>query len=266
MKGDPADGAIAFDDGPAYERFMGRWSRAAGTVFLDWLAPPRDARWLEVGCGTGAFTELVVKKCAPVAVVATDPAVPQVEYSRRQPIAKEADFQVADAHALPFPDRSFDIIASALVLNFLSDSRRALSEMRRVGRSRGPVAGYVWDFASARAPNSCVALGLGHIGITAPPMPGTNLSTLESLTASFESVGFEDIGIRTFDVSVTVPHFDDFWHTQTPSFSPLTWIIEGLTHSDRMKLIDFVRAQSLLGPDGTVSCSARANAIRGRVP
>jgi hypothetical protein len=176
------------------------------------------------------------------------------------------DFQVADAHVLPFPDCSFDIVAHALVLNFVSDSHRAVGEMRRVGRSSSLVAGYVWDFASARAPNSCIALGLRRIDIAAPQMPGTDMSTLDSLKASFERAGLEDIRIRPFDVSVTFPDFDDFWHTQTPSFSPLTRIINGLTRANRMKLIDLVRGQLVFGLDGTVSCSARANAVKARVP
>ena len=35
---------IRFDDGQAYEDFMGRWSRLAGDAFLDWLSPPRGLR------------------------------------------------------------------------------------------------------------------------------------------------------------------------------------------------------------------------------
>ena len=40
-----------FTDGEAYERMMGRWSRLAGEIFLDWLALPKGLRWLDVGCG-----------------------------------------------------------------------------------------------------------------------------------------------------------------------------------------------------------------------
>ena len=45
-----------FNDAEAYERFMGRWSRTVGEMFLHWLAPPKGAIWLDVGCGTGIFT------------------------------------------------------------------------------------------------------------------------------------------------------------------------------------------------------------------
>ena len=55
---------IRFNDGAAYEQMMGIWSRSAGQIFLDWLSPPQGLRWLDVGCGNGAFTELLVERCA----------------------------------------------------------------------------------------------------------------------------------------------------------------------------------------------------------
>ena len=63
-----AEPDIRFNDGAAYERMMGVWSRIAGDVFLDWLAPPKGQRWLDVGCGNGAFTELIVERCAPASI------------------------------------------------------------------------------------------------------------------------------------------------------------------------------------------------------
>lgn len=48
----------------AYERYMGGWSRAAGESFLDWLALPPGLRWLDVGCGSGAFTALLAERTA----------------------------------------------------------------------------------------------------------------------------------------------------------------------------------------------------------
>ena len=57
-----ADNTTVFNAADDYERFMGRWSRAIGEKFLDWLGAPRNARWLDVGCGTGAFSELIAKR------------------------------------------------------------------------------------------------------------------------------------------------------------------------------------------------------------
>ena len=64
---------IRFEDGAAYEDFMGVWSRSAGEDFLRWLAPPAHRRWADVGCGNGAFTELLVERCAPQEVQGIDP-------------------------------------------------------------------------------------------------------------------------------------------------------------------------------------------------
>ncbi len=63
-----AEPRITFDDGGLYERTMGAWSRLAGEVFLDWLAPAPGLRWMDVGCGNGAFTEALVQRCAPAEV------------------------------------------------------------------------------------------------------------------------------------------------------------------------------------------------------
>ncbi len=91
-----AEDTQRFSDGTAYEQFMGRWTRAIGTIFLDWLTPPTDARWLDIGCGTGVFTDLIVSTCSPATVVAIDPSEPQIEIARKKAIAQRVDFRVAD--------------------------------------------------------------------------------------------------------------------------------------------------------------------------
>src|SRR3954468_6720204 len=118
---------VTFDAAKDYEQFMGRWSRAIGERFLDWLSPVSGLRWLDVGCGTGAFTQLVLKHCSPRSVAAVDPAPAQIEHAHRQ--TPNAEFRLADAVALPFADGEFDIVASALVINFIPDRAKALSEM-----------------------------------------------------------------------------------------------------------------------------------------
>ena len=54
------DTEIKFEDGAAYERMMGVWSQLIGLEFLDWLSPPSDQRWVDIGCGNGAFSEQIV--------------------------------------------------------------------------------------------------------------------------------------------------------------------------------------------------------------
>ena len=70
-----------FTDGKAYERLMGRWSRLAGAAFLDWLNVPKAMRWLDAGCGNGAFTEEIIARCAPAEVSAIDPSEEQLAHA-----------------------------------------------------------------------------------------------------------------------------------------------------------------------------------------
>ena len=56
---------IKFEDGVAYERMMGVWSQLVGSEFLNWLSPRKGQRWIDVGCGNGAFTEQVIQRCSP---------------------------------------------------------------------------------------------------------------------------------------------------------------------------------------------------------
>src|SRR5687768_4938554 len=73
-----------FSDGAAYERLMGRWSHRAGDVFLDWIEAPKHLRWLDIGCGTGAFTEQVIRDCAPAAVIGIDPSADQLAFAEKR--------------------------------------------------------------------------------------------------------------------------------------------------------------------------------------
>jgi ubiquinone/menaquinone biosynthesis C-methylase UbiE len=258
--------AHAFDDSAAYERFIGSWGCAAGAVFLDWLAPPTGAHWLDVGCGTGLFTGLILDTRSPATVFAIDPAAGQIEHARRKPTAQRANFQVGDARALPFADGTFDVVASALVINFIPDRPRALSEMRRVTRAHGLVAGYIWDFGEELSPSGPFRLGMREVVAYLPALPGTEDSSLGALRSLFTRAGLEEIATRTIDVTVSFPSFNDFWLAQTPSYSPMTKMIAAMTISERAKLTEAVRAHVPAHGDGGIEYPARANAIKARVP
>jgi ubiquinone/menaquinone biosynthesis C-methylase UbiE len=258
--------AHSFDDSAAYERFIGHWGRAAGAVFLDWVAPPTHAQWLDVGCGTGLFTELILDTRSPAAVFAIDHAKAQIDHARLKRAAQRADFRVADAQAIPFPGSTFDVVASALAMNFIPDRARALSEMRRVARPGGVVAGYVWDFAAELSPSGPFRLGMRQLVADLPGLPGTNDSRLEALVSLFEQGGLDEIATRSIDVTVSFPDFEDFWLAQTPSYSPTTKMIAAMTKMDQARLIEAVRARLPIRRDGRIEYPARANAIKARVP
>jgi ubiquinone/menaquinone biosynthesis C-methylase UbiE len=258
--------AHRFDDGAAYEQFMGRWSRALGQAFLAWAAPPEGARWLDVGCGTGIFTELIFDACSPAAVVGIDSSRAQIEHARQRAMGPRVDFRVADAQALPLLDASFDVVASALAINFIPDRPRALSEMRRVARLGGLVAACVWDFAAELSPSWPLRRGMRRIGANAPPVAGTHDSSLDALASLFHQAGLEDIATSSIDVRVAFDDFDDFWRAQTPHYAPTTDAISVMTRTERATLIEAVRTEMAVRSDDRIEYSARANALRARSP
>jgi len=260
------DAAIRFDDGAAYECFMGRWSRAAGVLFLDWLAPPTQARWLEIGCGSGAFTALIHERCHPAAIVALDPAPAQIAYARRRMDANGIMFHVAAAEALPCSDASQDIVVSALALNFIADRPTALREMRRAARAGGIIAGYVWDFAGGRTPHAPLVVALRRLGIDGPPPPGGVDCALAALQSLFAGAGLAGIETAVLDIETTYPDFAAFWSAQTPSFSPTSRLIARMTAAQRAGLFDTLRATLPVRPDGSIAYPARAHAVKARAP
>ena len=261
-----AEVKVTFDNADAYERFMGRWSRAVGEKFLDWIAPPQNARWLDVGCGTGAFSELILKRCAPKSLAGIDPAPAQIDYARK--LLPAADFRVADSMELPFEDSAFDVVASALVLHFIPDRSKALAEMKRVVRNGGLVAAYTWertatvDFAPYR-PMMQVIESIGAEVFRSPTVPE---GSLDGLRASVEAAGFKDIEVTQIEATQSYRDFEDYWSAQTPSFSPPGKAVAQLTESQRETLRDRLRETLPTGKDGSVSYSARAVAFKARKP
>ena len=134
-----------FNDGKAYERSMGRWSRMAGEILLDWLALPPGLRWIDVACGNGAFTELLVHRCQPVDVQGIDVSEGQLSFARERLADRAVTFHQGDAQALPFEDDEFDAAVMALAINLVPDRAKAVAEMARVVRPGGTVATYMWD-------------------------------------------------------------------------------------------------------------------------
>ena len=57
-----------------YEAYMGRWSRPVAEAVLAWLGLPPGLTWLDVGCGTGALTEVILDAADPREILGVDPS------------------------------------------------------------------------------------------------------------------------------------------------------------------------------------------------
>lgn len=256
---------IRFNDGAAYERYMGKWSQLVGATFLDWLAPPAGLRWLDVGCGNGAFTELLVERCDPAAVHGIDPSEEQLAYARQRPALQSAQFQQGDAMAQPFPDDTFDVAVMPLVIFFVPDPARGVAEMARVVRPGGIVTAYAWDIVGGGFPYMTLQTELHALGATVPAPPSPDAARLEILRELWTGAGLEDVETREISVSRTFPSFEDYWNIILggPRIVPA---LQPLSPEDRALLKERMRALLPPDADGQITSIACANAIKGRVP
>jgi ubiquinone/menaquinone biosynthesis C-methylase UbiE len=256
---------IRFDDGASYEQMMGVWSRLAGQVFLDWLAPPPGLRWLDVGCGSGAFTELLVERASPAEVQGVDPSEAQLAFARTRPAARLARFQQGDAMALPFPAARFDAAAMALVIFFLPDPARGVAEMVRVLRPGGIAATYAWDMLGGGFPAEPVLAEMRAMGLSPPQPPNLGASRVDALRELWKNAGLRVEETREIAVERTFAGFEDFWTTNLKS-SAVGATVTALAAGDVANLKARVQARLPADAAGRITYRARANAIKGRLP
>jgi SAM-dependent methyltransferase len=256
---------IRFDDGAAYERYMGKWSRLAGDAFLDWLAPSLGLRWLDVGCGNGAFTEMLVERCAPVSVQGIDPSEGQLAYARARPALRGAQFRLGDAMAQPFPDDTFDAAVMPLVIFFVPDPARGVAEMARVTRPGGSVTAYAWDMLGGGFPYDALQVEMRGMGVAVPMPPSPGASQIGAMRDLWTGAGLDAVETREIAVQRTFADFEDYWATILggPSVGPK---LAAMAPEDIALLKARMRAR--LAPDATgrIVCGARANAVKGRLP
>lgn len=259
-----ATSEIRFDDGAAYERYMGKWSQLAGETFLEWLSPKPDLRWLDVGCGNGAFTEMLVERYAPVSVHGIDPSEEQLAYARSRPALRDAKFRRADAMAQPFPEDTFDAAVMPLVIFFVPDPAMGVAEMARVVCRGGVVAAYAWDLLGGGFPYDALWVEMRAMGIAVPLPPRPGASRIDALRDMWIGAGLDAVETLEITVQRTFAAFDDYWKTILggPSVSRQ---LAAMTPADVAFLQARMRDRLPADSAGRITCTARANAVKGRV-
>jgi ubiquinone/menaquinone biosynthesis C-methylase UbiE len=261
-----SDNQIRFDDGAAYERMMGVWSRLAGDVFLDWLAPAPGQSWIDVGCGNGAFTELLARRCAPATILGVDPSAGQIDFARGRIPGGIARFEQGDAMALPAEEASFDAAVMALVIFFVPAPPQGVAEMKRVVRPGGAISAYAWDILEPGGfPLKAMQDELRDRGITPMLPPRAEVSRIDALRRLWADAGLTDIATREITVARTFDDFDDYWASIEIALG-MSQPTREMGDDARAGLKESLRARLPADADGRITFTSRANAVTGRVP
>ena len=248
--------AVAAD---AYDRFMGRYSTQLAAPFADFAGVHDGMPVVDVGCGPGALTRVLVARLGPPAVAAADPSETFVAAAReRHP---GVDVRRASAEGLPFADGEFDGALAQLVVSFMADPVAGIREMGRVTRQGGAVAACVWDIGNA-SPLTPFWHAVREVEPRAEgeaARPGTRAGDLESF---FVQAGLAEVEEAALTLAVTHTAFDEWWEPFTLGVGPAGQFVAGLDADRRAAVRD--RARTLLG-DGPFELPLRAWVARGRV-
>ena len=254
-------------DGIAYEPYVGRWSRLVARAFLAWLDVPARGRWLDVGCGTGALSQIILATADPIAVKGVDQSLGYVAYARDHVLDERARFEVADARALPGAGNIYDAVVSGLMLNFVPDPGQAVAEMARVARPGATVAAYVWDYAGEMQLmrhfwDAAVALNPDARELD----EGRRFPICEpaALVRLFDEVELKAVETRAIDVPTVFRDFDDYWSPFLGGQAPAPGYAMSLTQERRAALREHIRAGLPIAADGSIHLIARAWAVRGQ--
>jgi ubiquinone/menaquinone biosynthesis C-methylase UbiE len=237
----------------AYDRFMGRYSNPLAPLFADFAGIARGQRALDVGAGPGALTAVLAQRLGAAAVTAVEPSEPFVDALReRHP---DVTVQHATAENLPFEDDGFDTAIAQLVVHFMKDPVRGLSEMRRVTISGGIVAANVWDHGGGQGP---LSVYWGVVRELDPSNTGEGRlagATQGDLTKLFEQAGLSDVEEESLTVTVEHETFEEWWEPYTLGVGPAGSYVAGLDPEAREELRERCR-ERLSDPPIVVSASA----------
>lgn len=261
-----ADPAIQYNDGVAYEESIGKWSQAAGLAFLQWLEPSSNQRWIDVGCGNGAFTELIVEQCDPFSIVGIDPSDAQLAYARnRLQSHSRVELRSGNAESLGTSPASFDTAVMALVIFFVPNPQAAVAEMRRVVRPGGTVAAYAWDMMNHGFPFDQMQAAMQELGIPPTYPPQAPISRVEALATLWSGAGLENVQTNTFRVSRTYRDFEELWRASsiTSSVAPR---FKALQPEQAASLRQAMISRHAVAQGGSITCEAQVTAVQGLVP
>jgi SAM-dependent methyltransferase len=259
------EGARSFlASGDAYDAFMGRYSRLLAGPFADWAGVVIGESALDVGCGPGALTDVLVRWLGAGAVSAFDPSPPFVaECASRHP---GADVRLGRAEAIPFDDDQFDCALAQLVLHFVTDPSQAAGELRRVVRPGGIVAACVWDFEAGMEMLRCFWDAALIVDPNAPDEARTmRFGRQGEISELLAAAGFAEVEETTLDVSSSYETFDELWAGFLAGIGPAGSFCVSLADDQRARLRREL-FNRLGSPAGGFSLSGAARCAQARVP
>jgi ubiquinone/menaquinone biosynthesis C-methylase UbiE len=246
---------------PAYDRFMGRYSRPLAPLLADFAGIEAGLCVADVGCGPGALTAELARRVGPEHVAAADPASGFAAACAER--FTGADVRTAPAEKLPWPAESFDAVLSQLVINFLRDADAGVREMRRVARHGATLASCTWDYGGEME----MLRTFWDAALTLAPAAPDEARSMgygdpDSLRELWLRSELHEVKTTELRVNVDYTGFDDFWQPFLTGTGPAGAYCVSL-EADHQAALREECWRRLGAPPRPFTLSARAWAVRG---
>jgi SAM-dependent methyltransferase len=252
---------MAFGSADSYARFMGRFSEPLAPAFADLIEVPDGGRVLDVGCGPGVLTSVLVDRLGSDRVDAIDPSPGFVAAARER--LPGVDVREGSAEALPFADGAYAASYAQLVVHFMKVPVQGLAEMARVTAPGGPVAACVWDHGGGRGPLSVFWSAVNEVDPSATEELLSAGSRAGDLVRLFGEAGLTDVEGGELAVTIRLASFEDWW---APYDNPAGTVADYLATRTPDQVADLRERCRARLPDGPFELTAVTWTAVGRAP
>lgn len=254
--------------GGDYDILMGRWSRLIAPLLVQFAKVQDGDDVLDVGCGTGSLTDALLDAGPAVQVTGIDGSEAYVEIGRGKLGGSRATLEQGDAQSLPYPDGSFDKCVSLLVMNFIPDPSKAVSEMKRVTHAGGSVTAAVWDYGDGMEMLRHLWDEAASIDEDATAKHEGNMPLCRKgeLSELWTRCGLSDVSDTGLSIEMNFASFDDYWSPFLTGVGPSGSYVSSLdTHTQTLLKERLLQKLANGNHEAPIRLTARAWAVSGQV-
>jgi hypothetical protein len=137
--------------------------------------------------------------------------------------------------------------------------------LARVLAPGGTAAAYAWDMFGGGFPLEPIYVEIRALGLPPAVPPSPEASRIEAMRDLWKAAGFDQVETREIAVQRSFANFEEYW-TIAATGPGLSTTLATIAPADVERIKSGARTRLIPDASGKITCSARANAVKGRLP